>query len=134
MRIILLLLLSVSLCKVFAYSAEYETTINRPAMRYARQVESRIERGEMNAVVNEAITEIIRRSSVELNRRGNYALAEEIYGEWNYDYKNILLERNIGDHLTEMLSMWLYTAYRKVEHALGKDFCVSSHISDLLPL
>lgn len=79
----------------------------------------------MNAALNRAL--------IQLRKKNNFELAEEIQTGWELNYgASLFSTRNIGDH--KPVNQWLSDQYQKIEFFLGQNVCKVLHISDIKTL
>lgn len=105
------------------------------ALKKAHEVKKDIERGLLRQRVDWSTSFLIQYTDYVLKRKGYPELADELTQGWSAMKYQIYRREDsldgVGDHPSQILSMWLAREYFKIEFYLGRDFCVSSHIFDL---
>lgn len=84
--------------------------------------------------VDQAINRVLQVATEELTKQGYPQLSLSIHHEWvtTYGATMFLPPEGIGAH--KPLAEWLAKTYDNIEMALGKDFCLYSHIADIKTL
>lgn len=103
-----------------------------------RSIKAEIDKEGLYAVARRtdaALDLLIERASQKLDEAGDTEYSYFKHSEWKRQYSGNLTRlmsmRDIGDHSTQMLSVWLEDFYDHVEFVLGVEVCKALHLSDI---
>lgn len=103
-----------------------------------RALRSEIQKEGLHSVARRtdaALDLLVERASKKLDEAGDSEYAYFKHTEWKRQYSGTLTRlmnaRDIGDHPTQELSVWLEDFYEHLEFVLGIEVCKALHLSDI---
>lgn len=95
----------------------------------ANDYSSAVERQELPARTNAALNAIVRFAAFKLKAKGYKSKSRRLIYEWEHQYGNYLVARDLGDHAP--LSKWLADQVNMLELILGTDVMKWTRLYDL---
>lgn len=95
----------------------------------ANKFSDEIERRELPKRTNESLNAIIRFAAYKLKKTGHKVQANKLIREWENQYSEILVARDLGDHAP--LSKWLAEKTAMLELILGTELMKALRLYDL---